>query len=60
MVTQSNQNERALNYSGVIENFTGLSTDPKPVLKPENNGSSFFELDTKRVFFWDGDSLNWK
>ena len=42
--------------------FEGLSTDTKPTLTeyPDmKNGSSFFELDTKTMFFWDASSENW-
>ena len=43
--------------------FTGLSTDEKPAglykgLKIAN-GSSFFELDTKKVLFYDEGGKQW-
>lgn len=43
--------------------FKGLSTDTKPTVTFEGleitNGSSFFEMDTQQVFFYDGDSEDW-
>lgn len=43
--------------------FKGLSTDTKPTGTFEGlkitNGSSFFEMDTQQVFFYDGDSEDW-
>ena len=59
MLTQTNQTANALNYSGVIEDFKGKSTDQKPTLKRENNSSTFFEMDTGDVYMWDGDNLSW-
>lgn len=42
--------------------FEGLSTDDKPTLEdyPKmRNGSSFFEMDTKTVKFWDATNETW-
>lgn len=43
--------------------FKGKSTDTKPTVKygslPILNGSSFFEMDTQQVFFYDGDVDDW-
>ncbi len=43
--------------------FTGKSSDTKPTGEWEGttikNGSSFFEMDTQDVVFYDGDSENW-
>ncbi len=43
--------------------FKGLSTDTKPTVKylsiPIPNGSTFFEMDTQDVYFYDGDSDSW-
>lgn len=43
--------------------FTGLSTDDKPVEAHENmpiaNGSSFFEIDTKKIKFYDEGGKSW-
>ena len=41
----------------------GLSTDTKPTVKYDDlkiiNGSTFFEMDTQQVFFYDGDTDDW-
>lgn len=43
--------------------FKGLSTDTKPTLEYEGleikNGSSFFEMDTQDVYFYDGSTNTW-
>ena len=43
--------------------FKGLSTDTKPTVKYESlkilNGSSFFEMDTQDVYFYDGGTDSW-
>lgn len=42
--------------------FSGLSTDDKPTLTDYpnmRNGSSFFEMDTKVVKFWDAGNETW-
>lgn len=43
--------------------FKGLSTDTKPTVKfyslPILNGSTFFEMDTQEVYFYDGDADDW-
>lgn len=53
-------------------NWRGLSTDTKPtptseatteggkVIKPNLNGSTYFEIDTGKLFMFDGDSETWK
>lgn len=44
-------------------NFRGLSTDQKPTEwngEPIGNGSSFFEIDTQEVKFFDATSSTWK
>ena len=41
----------------------GLSTDTKPSTiegKTINNGSVFIEIDTGKIFFFDGTSKTWK
>ena len=47
---------------GVFE-FTGLSSDTKPTGEWEgteiDNSSSFFEMDTKTVSFYDGNTDTW-
>jgi hypothetical protein len=42
--------------------FMGLSTDTKPLIAdcPEmKNGSSFFEMDTKTIYFYDAENDAW-
>ncbi len=42
--------------------FTGLSTDEKPTVEdfPDmRNGSTFFEMNTKKVFFYDAENGQW-
>lgn len=42
--------------------FQGLSTDDKPTeadFPNMKNGSSFFEMDTKKVKFWDAENSQW-
>lgn len=44
--------------------FKGLSTDTKPTDKWSGieikNGSSFMEINTHKIFFFDADSRTWK
>lgn len=46
-----------------VFSFKGLSTDSKPtgeyMGKNIANGSSFFELDTQDIKFYDADSQDW-
>lgn len=43
--------------------FKGLSTDTKPTVKYDDlkiiNGSTFFEMDTQQVYFYDGATDSW-
>lgn len=43
--------------------FKGLSTDTKPTENYDSlaitNGSTFFEMDTQEVYFYDGDTDTW-
>lgn len=42
--------------------FEGLSTDQKPTLEEfadMGNGSSFLEMDTKKIYFYDADNNQW-
>ena len=47
----------------VLYSFNGLSSDTKPGEKYQNNtvenGSSFFELNTGKVYFWDRSGKAW-
>jgi len=37
-----------------VKEFVGESGEVKPVLKPENVGSDFYEMDTDDVYLWAG------
>jgi hypothetical protein len=42
--------------------FDGLSTDTKPTIStiPDmGNGSSFFEMDTKKLYFYNAENDEW-
>lgn len=39
--------------------FRGLSTDTKPVNSHIGNGSTFLEIDTLKVFFFDEENQEW-
>lgn len=39
--------------------FRGLSTDDKPINENVGNGSSFIEMDTGKIFFFDEDGQEW-
>jgi len=43
----------------VTETYRGKSTDTKPTLQANRNGSVFYEMDTKKVWMYDGDTLTW-
>lgn len=40
--------------------FRGLSTDSKPSNNQIPNGSSFLEMDTGNVYFWDAENNQWR
>ena len=44
-------------FNGQTYEFRGLSTDTKPV--DTTNGSIFFEMDTCKVFMFNGASKTW-
>ena len=58
-----------ITYTGVSKtetkdqyDFMGLSTDEKPTLEefPDmRNGSSYMEIDTKKLYFWDAENEQW-
>ena len=54
---------RTKKNDGYILDFNGLSTDTKPTSEYEGdkikNGSSFFEMDTKDVSFYDENTDSW-
>jgi hypothetical protein len=43
----------------VIESYRGKSTDTKPTLPLNRNGSVFYEMDTKKVWMYDGTAQTW-
>ena len=56
-------NEVTISAFGVEFSFKGLSTDTKPVEtykgSPIANGSTFMEIDTKKLYFYDADGKQW-
>lgn len=48
--------ESANKYYAAVELY-GLSTDSKPT--DEQNGTLFFEMDTKKVYIFNGASSTW-
>ena len=44
--------------TGNIYDLRGLSTDVKPTEKI-GNGSTFIEIDTSKIFFFNADSNEW-
>lgn len=61
MITISETPKRK--QKGFEFSFQGLSTDEKPIGKYEElkigNGSSFLELDTKEIYFYDQENQAW-
>lgn len=49
--------KRGARIDNPVDEFQGLSTDTKPTYAP--NGSSFFEMDTFKIYFFDKDSGTW-
>jgi hypothetical protein len=43
--------------NNTMVNYRGLSTDTKPVSAA--NGSTFLEMDTGTIYFYDEDSSDW-
>jgi len=43
----------------VVENYRGKSTDTKPTLPANRNGSVFYEMDTTKVWMYDGETQAW-
>ena len=46
----------------VLAELRGLSTDEKPTEIGERiigNGSAFIEIDTQKIYFYDGESQEW-
>ena len=43
----------------IAENYIGLSTDAKPELPANRNGTKFYEMDTQDAYMYDGENLTW-
>ena len=59
MITYTGKSKTESDYQ---YDFEGLSTDTKPTLTEYpnmRNGSSFLEMDTKKIKFWDADNEQW-
>lgn len=59
MVTQNSVSKTNNDYT---YDFNGLSTDTKPTIAdyPDmKNGSTFMEMDTKKLFFYDAENDDW-
>jgi len=51
------------NKEYVSGEFRGLSTDTKPIKVGEkyvDNGSTYIEMDTKKVYFYDLENQQWR
>jgi len=55
-VSLSNKNST---IGAIIEEYRGLSTDEKPLLPADRNGSTFFEMDTQDAYMFNGETLAW-
>ena len=44
----------------MLVEIAGLSTDVKPTSETYATGSTFLEVDTSNVYFWDEVSSSWK
>jgi hypothetical protein len=43
----------------VTEEWLGKSSDEKPNLPADRNGSTFYEMDTQKAYMYDGAALAW-
>lgn len=57
MVTDSGESVKYIKDGRYRYDFFGLSTDEKPM--DRGNGSSFVEMDTGKVFFFDRENNTW-
>lgn len=63
MVTITNAKFSHYSASGATVNvydIAGLSADSKPVTEDVGNGSSFIEMDTSKVYFYDEAGHTWR
>jgi hypothetical protein len=61
MISLINVNRARLGPDGetVVEEYRGLSGDTKPTLLRNRNGSVFYEMDTRKVYMYDGENQIW-
>lgn len=55
--------EKAVDNNEAFVELRGLSDDTKPTLingAKVGNGSSFIEIDTQKIAFYDGENEEWK
>lgn len=45
--------------ANLVDEFVGLSTDTKPT-ENVRNGSTFVEMDTKKLYAYDEENAEWK
>ena len=61
MVSLLRETRRNLAEDVTIEcEYRGLSTDTKPLLPANRNGSTFYEMDTQDAYMYNGESLKWE
>ena len=46
-------------YNSKTYLIKGTSADKKPILEKESNGSKFIEMDTNKVYYYDGENKKW-
>ena len=60
MISPINMNKRRIGETETIEvEYRGLSTDLKPTLPAQYNGSVVYEMDTMDVYMYDGEHMTW-
>ena len=52
-------NTRVNRFEQSIDDLVGLSTDTKPIKASIENGSTFYEMDTKKVYMFDKENQIW-
>lgn len=46
-------------FEKTICEYRENSAVTKPILTKENTGSTFYEIDTRSLYMWDGDNSTW-
>lgn len=62
-IIQSNEKVIRQNRKDILVDIRGLSTDEKPTEaynKDIDNGSTFMEIDTGDIYFYDKENNEWK